>query len=255
MINIFVSRPTWVAPEFTKGLDGFLGFLSSLGFRPRTLGSTDYPTKAPLDEVIRLLDDCGGLIVIGYPQIVVEAGFVKGVPAPTNMYLASEWNHIEAGLGYARGLPLLVIHHVGVTRGIFDHGALPNYIHSIDLSDPAWALSPAVQGAVKSWGSDVMAEKGKPASSLANSANAGAPASDLPPEQVKVLQLLADAGDDGMFAEDVAAALGSKTQLAQFHLEGLLARDLVADHMVSGEPTVYLLDTKGRALLAQRGLL
>jgi predicted ArsR family transcriptional regulator len=58
-----------------------------------------------------------------------------------------------------------------------------------------------------------------------------------------------------MVAEDVAAALGSKTQLAQFHLDGLLASELIADSLVSGEPPVYLLDTKGRALLAKRGLL
>lgn len=224
MIDVFVSRPTWVPAEFSKGLDGFLGFLVSLGFQPRTLGSTDYPAKAPLDEVIRLLDACRGLIVLGYPQIVVTAGSVKGTPAPPNMCLSTEWNHIEAGLGYARGLPLLVIHHVGVTRGIFDHGALPNFIHSIDLSDPAWALSPAVQGAVKSWKSDVLSGTSKETSSPV--AAKSAPQAEPSPEQVKVLQLLAHAGDDGMFAEDVAATLSSSEQTAKYLLDGLLASDL-----------------------------
>jgi hypothetical protein len=90
MIDIFVSRPTWVSAEFRKGLDGFLGFLVSLGFQPHTLGSTDYPAKAPLDEVIRLMDACSGVIVLGYPQVVVTSGTVKGAPAPANMCLSTE---------------------------------------------------------------------------------------------------------------------------------------------------------------------
>ena len=78
---------------------------------------------------------------------------------------------------------------------------------------------------------------------------------EVSPELIKVLQVLAEAGDEGIVGEDLAAAAGSKPQLTQYWLDELLARDLVAEYMVSGAPTVYLLDTKGRALLAQRGLL
>lgn len=118
MIDVFVSRPTWIPEEFREGLEGFLGLLKALELEPRTLGATDYPTKAPLDEVISLLDQCGGAVILGYPQIVVREGIVKGKTVQ-NELLATEWNHIEAGLAYARALPLLVIHHIGVGRGIF----------------------------------------------------------------------------------------------------------------------------------------
>lgn len=67
MLNIFVSRPTWVSSEFRKGLDNFLKFIEGHGFKPRTLGVEDYPTKAPLDEIIRLMEDCVGAIILGYP--------------------------------------------------------------------------------------------------------------------------------------------------------------------------------------------
>jgi hypothetical protein len=159
MIDVLVSRPTWVAPEFETGLAGFLGLLKDLGLQPRTLGATDYPAKAPLDEVIRLLDSCAGIVVLGYPQVVATAGTLKGQPIPNPLALATEWNHIEAGLGYARNLPLLVIHHVGIGRGVFDHGAIPNFIYEVDLTDPAWPLSANVRGAVKTWKGDVLTPK------------------------------------------------------------------------------------------------
>ena len=122
-MDVFVSRPTWVAAEFEAGLAAFLRVLRSLDLTPRTLGATDYPSKAPLDEVIALMGKCAGAVILGYPQLVVETGHLKGVPINQALELPTEWNHIEAGLAYARELPLLVIHHRGVRRGIFDRGA------------------------------------------------------------------------------------------------------------------------------------
>jgi len=46
-----------------------------------------------------------------------------------------------------------------------------------------------------------------------------------------------------------------KQQKAQHYLDGLLDGDYVADYSVSGGPTVYLIEAKGRTLLVERGLL
>jgi len=46
MINIFISRPTWIAEEFREGLTSFLSFLGTHDLKPRTIGSTDYPTES-----------------------------------------------------------------------------------------------------------------------------------------------------------------------------------------------------------------
>jgi hypothetical protein len=78
VIDVFVSRPTLTAPEFAVGLQGFLTYLDSHGFRPRTLGATDYPVAGPLDEVISLMKRCRGAIILGYPQIEVRSGAIKG---------------------------------------------------------------------------------------------------------------------------------------------------------------------------------
>ena len=67
MKNIFLSRPTSIDEKYKPGLDGFIRFLQGKEISPRTLGTTDYPTNAPMDEVITLLKKCEGAIVLGYP--------------------------------------------------------------------------------------------------------------------------------------------------------------------------------------------
>jgi len=157
MVNVFLSRPTWVDATFANGLEGFNRILSGSGFMPRTVGTTDFPTKSPLDEVIRLMDICQGVIILGYPQIVATSGSIKDKPIAAPVALSTEWNHIEAGLAYAKSLPLLVIHHLGISRGIFDRGACSSFEYEIDLANESWSLRPDIQGALAVWKNDVLA--------------------------------------------------------------------------------------------------
>ena len=160
-MDVFLSRPTWVDQKFSAGLDGFLRVLTGLGLQHQTIGSTVYPSKAPLDEVIELMEKCAGAIILGYPQVVATAGFIKGKEIKSELALATEWNHIEAGLAYARGIPLLVMHHEGVGRGIFDRGTCSSFIYEMDFADPAWPIRQEVQGALDHWKSSVLARAEK----------------------------------------------------------------------------------------------
>lgn len=150
LINVFVSRPTWVDKKFEDGLTVFINRIEDLGLKARTIGITDQPTKAPLDEVLDLLNECRGAVILGYPQIEFSSGKIKGNDVK-NISLATEWNHIEAGLAYAKNLPLLVIHHQNVIRGIFDRGALNSFIYEFDLEDKTWSQSSAVTKILRKW--------------------------------------------------------------------------------------------------------
>lgn len=153
MRSIFISRPTWVAQEFESGLDKFLVLLESYDLKPRTLGSSDYPTESPLDEVIEIMSECVGAIVLGYPQIEIKNGTLKGnnICDTSPIILPTEWNHIEAGLAYAKGLPLLVIHHKGINRGVFDRGALNKFLHEVNMSSDSWFSDGPIMGALSAW--------------------------------------------------------------------------------------------------------
>ncbi|XOQ45170.1 MAG: Nucleoside 2-deoxyribosyltransferase [Clostridium sp.] len=151
MKNIFLSRPNWLDKRYEKGLDGFIRLLQTHNLTPRTIGTTDFPNQSPMDEVIDLMKQCTGAIVLGYPQIIVRLGQIKEKPVSSPMSLATEWNHIEAALAYSLHLPLLVIHDETVSRGIFDRGTLNSFIYSLDMSDPMWPTKPEITGAFKSW--------------------------------------------------------------------------------------------------------
>ena len=151
MTKVFLSRPNWIAPEFEAGHRAFEKVLSDLKIAPQTIGVTHHPQGSPMDAVIEVMDECDGAIVLGYPQLEIAAGKCKSQPIVAPLLLATEWNHIEAGLAYARGLPLLFIHHQGVSRGVFDRGALNKFLYSADLSIESWALSDQIHPAIVEW--------------------------------------------------------------------------------------------------------
>ena len=150
-MDIFLSRPTWAHESFSPGLKTLGTLLGNLGVVPRTLGVSDYPSKAPLDEVIELMEKCQGAIILGIPQIHVSAGLVKSSEITEQFELATEWNHLEAALAYSIGLPIVVIKHTTVCRGIFDRGVLNAFVHSVDMTAPAWSMEQSINGSLQQW--------------------------------------------------------------------------------------------------------
>ncbi len=151
MKNIFLSRPNWVSSEYEGGLNNFISLLNSHELSPRTIGTTDFPSKSPMDEVIDLLYKCEGAIILGYPQIQIKSGVIKNRELLNPLTLSTEWNHIEAGLAYALKLPLLVIHDTEIRRGIFDRGVLNSFLYQKDLTDKSWGVSVEIIGALTQW--------------------------------------------------------------------------------------------------------
>lgn len=151
MINVFLSRPTWIDKQYAPGLKAFINYLKRKGLTPRTLGATDYPTDSPLDEVISLMKTCNGVIILGYPQIIVQTGMIKDQKIGTPIALGTEWNHIEAALAYSLHIPLLVLHDLSVSRGIFDRGALNSFIYSVQFSKASWHTEKQIAGALSTW--------------------------------------------------------------------------------------------------------
>jgi hypothetical protein len=149
--DIFLSRPNWIDPRYEKGLNGFLSLLQAHGLQPRTIGTTDFPCKSPMDEVITLMRKCVGAVVLGFPQVVIEKGFIKDKVVSQPISLSTEWNHIEAALAHCLGIPILVLHDKTINRGVFERGALNSFIYSFDFTDPSWPLGQVTTGAVKSW--------------------------------------------------------------------------------------------------------
>lgn len=151
MIDIFLSRPTNISDKQQQGLDNLLSALKSLELNSRTLGATDYPQESPLNEIAEIMNSCSGMIVLGYPKIIVEKGRINGKCVAKPIKLASEWNQIEATLAYAAQMPLLIICEMGVSFGFFDRGTANCFVHQVDFSNPEWCLQASIQGAIRKW--------------------------------------------------------------------------------------------------------
>jgi len=65
---------------------------------------------------------------------------------------------MEAVLAYSLRLPLLIIHHNGIRRGIFDRGAISAFLYEIDMIDPSWPMQKSTHGALMKWKTDCIAQ-------------------------------------------------------------------------------------------------
>ena len=151
--KIFISRPTIIGNGYEKPYNAFEGFLKSEGFSPRRLGKSDYSLKAPLVAVMKLMEQCKGAIVLGYPQHEVTYSLKKGgeILNEHRIFLSTPWNQIEGTLAYKKEIPVLVIAQEGIEGGLFDYGVTGEYVYKADLSSDKWFKNKKVLGIFQDW--------------------------------------------------------------------------------------------------------
>lgn len=141
-IPVFVSCPTSLSPAQDQSRQLVLRQLSRFGLDPRALGRSDYPTEAPLREVLVIARHCSGGIILGFEQLRCETGLGKpGTPQEWHVEhaipLPTPWNHLEAGILFGLGLPLLIFRDNRVSGGVFDEGVTDVFIHGMPSSTDA----------------------------------------------------------------------------------------------------------------------
>jgi hypothetical protein len=141
-IPVFVSAPTVLTNDQEASRKLILRELDRNGLEARALGRSDYPTELPLREVLTIARHCAGGIILGFVQFRADAGVTK--PGTTDektiaapVVFPTSWNHLEAGILFSLGLPLLVFRETGISGGVFDQGVTDVFIHSM----PPAALS------------------------------------------------------------------------------------------------------------------
>ncbi|MEJ3744793.1 hypothetical protein WEI85_16040 [Actinomycetes bacterium KLBMP 9797] len=126
-IPVFVSMPTDLSDAQAASRKIVEKLLKEHGLEPRTLGQSDYPDEYPLKEVYAIGRHCSGGVILGFEQVRVTAGIAKPGTAKERKIKApyavpTPWNHLEAGILFGLGLPLLIFREPQVTGGIFDAG-------------------------------------------------------------------------------------------------------------------------------------
>jgi hypothetical protein len=154
--QIFVSRPTDIARSQQAFCSALERVLASRDLVPRTVGSSDFTSQAPLKKILQLMDECDGACILGLVQARADtAVFKPGTKrerTEQDVLFPSPWNHLEAGMALVRGLPLLVIREDGVLGGIFDRDLGAAFVHELPArAKERWLRGAAFQQSLAEW--------------------------------------------------------------------------------------------------------
>ncbi|MEV5055850.1 hypothetical protein MRBLRH13_001459 [Agrobacterium radiobacter] len=124
-MKIFISVGLPFTEEQEKFVSAVEQRLTSEGFEPKTVGRNTFGSQQPLKAIEKLMDECVGVVVIALERKYIELGIDKRGSSSSEVTLKrvrlpTPWVQVEAGMAYARGLPLLVI----AEKGILEEGLI-----------------------------------------------------------------------------------------------------------------------------------
>lgn len=131
-IPVFASVPSWLNDDQLRSKQYIYEHLDRLYVEPRTVGGSDYAHFNPLQEVRTLARHCAGGIILGYQQFFATDVRWRDRSLP-EFFAPTEWNHLETGVLFGLGLPLLVLREKGIERGIFDVGSSAVFVHEMPM--------------------------------------------------------------------------------------------------------------------------
>src|SRR5882724_11264436 len=130
-IPVFVSCPSALNAAQQASRETLMAFLDDLNLEPRALGRSDYPSELPLREVLVIARHCAGGLILGFEQFQATGGTWKRglgqkngerkLAAKETVSFPTPWNHLEAGILFGLGLPLLIFRESQISGGVFDN--------------------------------------------------------------------------------------------------------------------------------------
>jgi hypothetical protein len=159
-IPVFMSCPTSLSKAQDAVRRLIMRELDRNALEYRALGRSDYPTELPLREVLTIARHCAGGVILGFTQIRADIAVLKpNTPdekaATGPLLFPTPWNHLEAGILFSLGLPLLVFREKGITGGVFDHGVTDVFVHPMPDESIAGKDKKAFQAVFLKWQASV----------------------------------------------------------------------------------------------------
>lgn len=147
---VFLSHPKTVSLEQEAFLENLCQRLYARNLHPRTLGVTDYDIREPLAGVYGVMAQCYGLFTVAFARTQVSrAKVLRQWTAKDNepttdilkdVTFTSAWTHIETGMAYAMGLPIIIMRESAVHgEGVLEPGVAGIYLGEFELTSHATA--------------------------------------------------------------------------------------------------------------------
>ncbi|MEE2855128.1 MAG: pentapeptide repeat-containing protein [Actinomycetota bacterium] len=139
--HVFLSAPSERNPAQVSVCERLAELFAREGLLLEALPRHDYPPSSALAEIARRLDGCAGMVVLGLRHSGADPAGASAGTTP--------WTHVEAGMAYGKGLPLLLLREPGVSTGVFDHAVDGHHTHVVDLED-RWSEE-SMRSALRPW--------------------------------------------------------------------------------------------------------
>jgi len=159
MPKVFVSAGTVTTPRQKAAVETVVNCLETNDLSARRMGVNEWSYKEPLKAIRKAIGECDGIVAIVFERYLFPSGSERKSDGDTALgatSLPTVWNHIEAAIGYANDLPLLVI----VERGLWVQGFLEDrYDWGVYLStfEPEDFRSERFTQMIRLWKADVHA--------------------------------------------------------------------------------------------------
>lgn len=122
--KVFISRPGVLDVRQQVLVDSVRDLIKSFGHEPMDLDRDEYDKSNVLANLSQRMSGCGAVVVFGFRSLYVTHGEYRSNTEDSrtvsNEVFPTSWNHIEAGMGLMKRVPVLVLADEGVTDGIFD---------------------------------------------------------------------------------------------------------------------------------------
>lgn len=161
MTNIFISHPS----PFNQQQENFLSLLEAKfkanGLNPVNLGKANWNYTNPLKPIKKIMRDCKGAVIIGLERFHSYIGYEFENSEKATEFIhrreSTPWIHIEAGMAYQKGLPLLILREENVhPTGILDPLSSEYFIFKFDITAEQNKLSANLDAYIDSWVKDVI---------------------------------------------------------------------------------------------------
>lgn len=161
MLDVFISHPSPFNEQQRSFLELIKKKLTAQGLNGVNLGTSNWNYRKPLKPIKELMTKCEGAIIIGLERHHSYIGYEKehsGEQAELiHKYASTPWIHIEAGMAYQAGLPLLILKEKKLHQeGILDPNNSESYIFDFTIEKNTEKLTTDLEQIVESWAKDIL---------------------------------------------------------------------------------------------------
>lgn len=123
-VVVFLSRPGVLNRAQEKKLELVTGELKEKGCELMQLTPDQYDQTSIMSNLTKRVGLCHGLVVLGFSSVQIHEGIYRPSTEQSHpirdISLATAWNHVEAGMGLMKKIPILLLSDNGITEGVFD---------------------------------------------------------------------------------------------------------------------------------------